>query len=482
MRAQSVRVRLTAWYLAVLAIAMALLAAGSWWLFRRSTIAAADAGLGERIENVTRFIESMQRQPSTELQEELSEYGQLSGGDTFLEVAEDGKVIYQPPLAGWSDVRFDPVDDAATTFRDRVSPRGPYRAAAVSVARGGRHYRIVAAIPMGQAYAAWNRFGWLLALWLPIVGVIAAAGGYWISGRALAPVDRMTRAAQDISLRNLDRRIDVPRADDELRRLAETFNEMLGRLQASVGDMVRFTADASHELRTPVTLIRATTELALSRPRSDDAYREALAEVLEHAERMSVLVADLLSLARADAGVEPGEMLPTDLRSVAEEAARAVQPAVRQRGLAFELDTRAGAMIDGAPESLRRLLLILLDNAIKYTPPGGWVQLAVGRGDRGATIEATDSGPGIDAAERPFIFDRFYRGAVARAQTEGSGLGLSLARTIVERHGGVIDVGSGPGGRGCRILIHLPPRSPEADEHRGGTDERRPELTDIVPG
>jgi signal transduction histidine kinase len=458
---RSIRTRLTVWYLAALVAVMLTLAGGSWWLFRRSMLAAADNSLTARIEGVHQFIDAMQRDLKPgELDDELQEYGQLTAGEALLEVIEgSNRVLYRPAIPGWAEVRLaDPVS-TDLIFRDRVSQNRPYRVGARSFVVHDQPYRVIAAIPMGPAYAAWRRFGWVLALVLPGIGLAAAAGGYWISGRALAPVDRITRTVQAISLRSLDRRLEVPGPEDEIRRLAVTFNEMLTRLQSSVADVVGFTAEASHELRTPVSLIRTTAEIALSRPRTDDEYREALNQVLAQAERMSALVGDLLALARADAGVEPREMTTVDLRSLAEAAVRAMRPAADARALHLDLAAVA-ADVRGTPESLYRLILIVLDNAIKYTPRGGDVRIRVqpaGTGPAGvATIEITDTGSGIDPLERPYIFNRFYRGATARTLADGSGLGLSLAQTIVERHHGAITIESGPAGRGCRVHVRLP--------------------------
>ena len=181
-------------------------------------------------------------------------------------------------------------------------------------------------------------------------------------------MDRITRAVQAISLRSLDRRLDVPGPEDEIRRLAVTFNEMLTRLQSSVADVVRFTAEASHELRTPVSLVRTTAEVTLSRPRSADEYRDALAQILAQAERMSVLVDDLLALARPDAGVDAREMMTVDLRGLGRRRRATCARAADTRGLHLDLDL-AAAEVRGTPESLCRLFLIVLDNAIN-TPRG----------------------------------------------------------------------------------------------------------------
>ena len=267
----------------------------------------------------------------------------------------------------------------------------------------------------------------------------------------------MTQDVQAITVRSLERRLDASMADVELQRLAATFNEMLARLQAAVSDMSQLTADASHELRTPVTLVRATADLALTRERSPDEYRDALREVLAHAERMSALVDDLLALARVDAGVEPRERTLADLGEVARSAANDVRAAVTRAGVDLDLQVpEAPVAVAGTPESLRRLLLILLANAIRYTPAGGriTVRLEPEPAVQAGTLHVIDTGIGIDPAERPHVFDRFYRGAAARAMAvDGSGLGLAIAKAIVARLGGTIVINDPPPGGGCHIQV-----------------------------
>jgi heavy metal sensor kinase len=469
---QSIRMRLTAWYLAILAVALAALAGGSWWLLRRSVVDAANSSLEARIIGVRLFLDGMARESTpAEMVDEFREYSQLTLGETLLEVRDGaGTELVRPTMPGWEALRIAdaPAAGPPVMSADRTSQGRPFRVAAARIVVQGRPYHVIAAIPMGAADNALDRFGWLLGVLLPTVLLFAAVGGYWLSRRALAPVDRMTRAAQAITVRNLDRRLDVPAADDELRQLAMTFNDMLARLQAAVAEMVRLTAEASHELRTPVSLVRATAEVALARDRPAGDYREALAEVLEHAERMSSLVDDLLTLARSDAGVEPRETTTVDLRQVAADAARAVQSTSLRKPLTVDLDLPDTPVdVEGQAESLRRLVLILLDNAVKYTPPGGHVRLsvAVRRGEDAGreevAIDVVDTGIGIDAADLPHVFNRFYRGAAARhAAADGSGLGLSIARTIVERGGGTIALEAGPGGRGCRAVVRLPRARP----------------------
>jgi heavy metal sensor kinase len=449
------------WYLAVLAAAIAVLAVGAWALLRRSVNEAADATLHARLDGVTRFIEAVEKElPKEEVADEFHEYAALTPGDTLLEVVDSaGTVLVKPTANGWSELTTGvAASDAAPLAVDRSLQGRPYRILAGVVSAGGRAYRVIVALPMSAAHDALTRFGWWLTGLAPVVLLLAGAGGYWISRRALVPIEQLTRSVQDITVRNLDRRLDVPATDDELRRLAETFNGMLARLQAAVADMARLTAEASHELRTPVALVRATAEVALSRERPAEEYRQALADVQQEAERMSTLVDNLLALARADAGVDAQDTASVDLRAVASAAARTVEPAMARRSLQFDVETSDRPVtVTGSEDALRRLMLILLDNALRYTDPGGTVRLrTVPAGDAQATIEVVDNGLGIDPADRQRVFDRFYRGAAARARAaDGAGLGLSIARAIVIRHGGTIALDPAPGGRGCVARVML---------------------------
>ena len=461
MRGVSIRIRLTLGYLAVLAAATLALAGGGWWLFDKSLDEAADASMAARLEGTRRFIDATKQElPPEELLDEFQEFGNLTSGSVLLEVAEaSGRVLCRPVLAAWDTL--DPplsTPDMLTVVDSRIGGE-PYRTAATTIQVGGERYRVTMAVAMGTAEAARRRLGWLLLALVPGVLVIAAAGGWWLSGRALAPVDRMIHDVQQISLTNPGQRLDIPAPGDELSRLASTFNEMLARWQKAFGDMARFTADASHELRTPVALTRTTADLALARPRTVDEYRMALGDVLTYSERMSRLVDDLLRLARSDAGMEAAPTSLVDLRDVADEAAREMRPAFDRRPLALTVSRPdAAAPVNGSRESLRRLLVILLDNALKYTPIGGSVRVHVAVDERAtparAVVQVIDTGVGIDAVDRARVFDRFYRGTDARAVSpDGSGLGLSIARAIADRHAASISVSETTASGGCTVEV-----------------------------
>ena len=462
MTRRSIRVRLTLWYLAVLVPATLALAAGSWWLARRSVNDEVDRTLHARIDGARTFLTDMagEHLSARHMKEEFGEYVELSRGEALLDVTDSsGAVLSRPGLAGWPTLAAGL--DATASPMDRALNGDPFRVASQTFAAGTSQFHVVVAMPVRADRDALRRFAWMLAGLVPIVLVIAGVGGYAIAGRALAPVDRMTRIVQETTLRNLDRRLDVPAADDELRRLAVTFNDMLGRMQAGVADLTRLTAEASHELRTPVSLVRTTAEVALSRPRSTDEYREALEDVLGHAVRLSALVGNLLALARADAGVEASEQVRVDLAALARELGQDFRAAALARSLGLVVAADAPVQVMGDPASLRRLLVILLENAVAYTPEGGRIELSITGGASStaptAVVDVVDTGIGIDPAERARLFERFYRGAAARQQTaEGSGLGLSIARAIVERAHGTIALAAGPGGRGCHARVILP--------------------------
>ena len=468
----SIRAKLTAWYVGVLAVTTLLFAGASWWLSTQSVLRATDTGLRARVDGVRAFLDN----PGTELtveslREEFEEYAELTRGEALLDVVDaSGVVLCRPSIAGWSDLVAAVPAASSSGLRpeDRVLGGLPFRVASAQLVAHDRGYHVTVAAPMKPAYEALNRFHRLLLGLLPFLVALAGAGGYWISRRALAPVDQMTREVQAITVQSLGRRLDVPHADDELRRLATTFNNVLERLQVAVADIVRFTADASHELRTPVSLIRTTAELALRRERDPDDYRTALAEIDTHAQHMSGLVNDLLALARTDAGIELHGQSSVDVTKVAADAGSEIGDFAVPNGVKIRTSLpETPIYVTGDEASLKRLLLILLENAVKYSRPGGEVSVLVqSQGDDGpVVIDVCDEGIGIEPSERARLFERFYRGSRARQHApDGTGLGLSIADTIVKRYRGTIDIGASDtaNGNGCNVTVCLPREAPSA--------------------
>jgi two-component system OmpR family sensor kinase len=306
-----------------------------------------------------------------------------------------------------------------------------------------------------------------LLLFAGLAGVfLAALGGWFLAGRALRPVDRITETAAEIAAsagteRSLATRLEVPPTGDELARLATTFNRMLDRIQAAFTAQRRFIADASHELRTPLTAIRGNLDV-LSRqasaepetPNSD--YVEALADLRRESSRMGRLLEDLLTLARTDAApdLDTLRLRPCRLDELASDVLRTA--ATLANGQHVELVAPDPVTILGDPDRLQQLMLVLLDNALLHTPPEGTLTLSVGQSSDVATIAVADTGSGIAPEHLPHLFDRFYRADSARArESGGTGLGLAIARAIAESHHGKISVASEVG-KGTTFTVTLP--------------------------
>jgi heavy metal sensor kinase len=291
----------------------------------------------------------------------------------------------------------------------------------------------------------------LLALF-PLALAAAGAGGLALANRALAPVDRITRAASEISERDLSRRLPVG-GRDELGRLATTFNALIARLQQAFERQRRFTADASHELRTPLSLIQAITSQKLMRPREPEEYEQTLRQIDEAAAYMAKLVAHLLTLARADAGQVTLEQEPLELTELLEHVAAQVG---ETSGWAIPIYADGPAPVVGDAIRLTELFLNLLENAVKYTPPAGTIEIHVCHNPDSVKVAVRDTGIGIPPEHLPHVFDRFYRVDKARSrEAGGTGLGLAISRWIAEAHGGSIHAESKPG-EGTMMTVTLP--------------------------
>jgi two-component system heavy metal sensor histidine kinase CusS len=276
---------------------------------------------------------------------------------------------------------------------------------------------------------------------VPLFVVAGAIGGYWLSRRALAPVDAMTAKARAIGIANLSERLPALRTKDELQRLTETWNEMLDRLERSVSNISQFTGDASHELRTPIAIIRLAAESALRRGRSEEEYRRALEHVYRESNNMAVLIENLLFLAHADTQQqEPSELV--ELTSLTQAACLDLAPVGNAKHVDVahvKLGRPMRVLGDGV--ALVRLFRILLDNAIKYTPEGGSVRVELEQEQGGFVVRVIDTGIGIPEGVRDRVFERFFRVDASRnKELGGYGLGLAIAFTIVKQHRGRIIV------------------------------------------
>jgi heavy metal sensor kinase len=428
----SIRTRLTLWYSVVLLAGLVLLSAGIWVTVSHSLRASLDDSLTEHAAGVITVLRTeSESENSNHLSEELNEYATATPGGNLMEIRDaQGHPILQSKTVAM------PVSGSAPAFAEQTSNSVRYRTFTTTVAVNGQPYRVLVATPMDATEVTLRRVRWLLLWSAPAVLLLASLGGIWISRRALAPVDEITLAARSIGIQSLSRRLDVPSTGDELQRLSETWNEMLARLEAAVKRLSQFTADASHELRTPVALIRTTAELTLRRERSPETYREALRQVVLESERTSRLVDDLLLLARADAGLPSLALERMELTPLVRDVCQQGQVLAESRQLQIStVAPEEPVFVEANDPALRRMLLLLLDNAMKYTPVGGRIVLSVDRDPGGATVAVRDTGIGIPETALPHVFERFYRVDESRNRDAGgTGLGLSIAKWIAERH------------------------------------------------
>ncbi len=461
MKKLSIGSRLTLWYLAIFAAAQLLFGVTMWVALRQELYTAADDALKAQIEDLTNFLKSQKKKNMNvpKLREEASEAYDLEHSGDFLQIYdEDGNWIFRAPALVRNQFALAaPATIKHQSFRNVQLANQPFRFLTQRIEVNGRFYTVQTGVPTSQIVATLSLFRRYLLMLAPLLLLAAASGGYWLSHKALSPVDALTRTARSIGGNNLGERLEKLATGDELQRLSDTLNEMLARIESAFLRVTQFTADASHELRTPISLIRTEAEIALRKSRGDAEYREALRHILLEAERTSSLVEELLSLARADSGRESLHLTLVDLCAVIPEIANEWQHLIEARNLQFtqQFPHRAIPVLADR-RALQRLLAILLDNAVKYTPPPGVVKIGLEvQGDK-AVITVHDSGIGIAEPDQTKIFERFYRVDKARSrQLGGAGIGLAIAEWIVQQHHGSIAVQSSVG-KGSTFLIGFP--------------------------
>jgi len=451
------RARITAWYFTVLVVAFTSFAWISELGFQHSIEITVNDASRANLESIQRVLARAAPKGIQEVKAELNELEGVWAGAALLEVSDaHGRMIFQSDPFQRPYGTLPPMKKREVTFYTINLDNLQYRIAMREAEVNGQTLRVRAAVPTEPFDQALDRFRLMLKETLPFLIVLASLAGYWLSGRALAPVNAIIKTARAVGVQNLSVRLAVPPANDELRRLTETLNAMLGRIEASVKRITQFTADASHDLRTPVALIRASAELALRRPRTEDEYRETLLRIRATSEETTHLIENLLTLARADAGateLQFGEIdLVPHLEKIAEEAG--ILAAGKGIHVTWELPD-SPVRVSADPAAIERLLLIVIENAVKYTPSCGKIEMRLSNGAGNARIEIRDSGIGISDKDLPHIFERFYRADQARSRDGGSGLGLAIARWIVDLHSGLIEAQS-TFGNGSLFRITLP--------------------------
>jgi heavy metal sensor kinase len=454
------RTRLTLWYLLTLAVILALLLIFLYWQVQRSMLVQMDAALrlaasqalvGVEAEGERLVFQDTANDPvRRRLSDDFAVYLLGPDGAPWDALSRRDEFAPQAPQSGLRTVFYD--NDLWRVYSEPISP-------AAGTGEGG-WIQVAQEMEAITDAAASLRNQMLVAS--PLALLLAGLGGFFLAGRALQPIERITRTAQGINAGDLARRIDYRGPADEIGRLAATFNRMLDRLEAAFERERRFTGDAAHELRTPLTAMKGRIQVTLSRPRPAAAYVETLQEMEGQVDRLIHLSNDLLFMARLDQNgrgtlrrdaVSVGDLLPIVIDQV--------RPLAEGKGIEIDYDAPGDVKVEGDLDLLIRLFLNLLDNAVKYTPAGGKVAVTAETAVADAVITISDTGPGIPAEHLPHLFERFYRVEEARGRAPdkerqgGAGLGLAIAAEIVNVHDGRIQVKSRPG-EGATFTVRLP--------------------------
>ncbi len=446
---------------------LALFGASAWIAMRASVLETVDHDLQARIGDVQNFVRKEAAISRAQLEEEFREHALLGLGGGLVQVLDEkGRVLYRSerlPANSLQAVTPAP-HDSMLNYSTQSQGGADLRVVSGAITTGGSVFMVQVAEPLHDFQDSTTRFEHMLLILGPVFLALAGFGGLWISTRALAPVDRITSAARRISIANLSSRLAEPAANDELRRLTVTLNEMLGRIEAAVQRIVQFTADASHELRAPLTLIQTAADFSLRRDRSREDLLDAMRKIARESNRSARLIDDLLLLARADSGHEEMHLAPVDLTPSVQDAAEQALTLGQSKEIGVSITVPGEPVLVHADEAaLARLWLILLDNAVKYTEAGGNIHFSVTARDAFAQVVLRDTGIGIAPEDLPKVFDRFWRADKVRSRAMGgAGLGLSIAQWIVERHQGTIEIGSE--GQGSTVIVQLPRCTVDAAE------------------
>jgi two-component system OmpR family sensor kinase len=482
----TLRARLTAWYSIVLALLLLVFSVTSYLLFSRAANRRTDADLTELANSFLVTFQDELKDPDkpgglqSAARQAMLEH--RVRGDTILIADAAGKImassadlmpsgapansIASRALASSSFQNFMIVaSQSDRQFQGIAGEKGGFRAYSMRFSAGGQSLMLVILRSLHSQREMLHQvrvaFSWLIPLSVLLVG----CGGYFLARRSLAPVAAMGEQAESIGAANLHERLDVRNANDELGRLAGTFNGLLDRLDRSFERQRRFISDASHELRTPVSILRGDAEVALSQlSRSPEEYRESLAVLYEEAQRLARIVEDMFTLTRADAGEYRLAQSDFYLDELAADSVRATRALAQAKRITLAVAAPEEMPVRADEDLLRRMILNLLDNAIKYTPPGGCVSVTCGSLPDAYELSVTDSGPGIPAEMQSRVFERFFRADRARSRTGaegGAGLGLAIARWIAEAHLGQIELVRSDA-TGSKFTVWIPASSENA--------------------
>lgn len=445
----SVRARLTLWFCTVFFLGFVLLAFCAYLGLRSTVVNVVDAELSSRLVGLDNFLaEHLVRLTTAKLQHEISDHAALKPALLVLE-DPSGQFLY----CGASVRSL--CDNSSMSQTPVLTRTSDLRILSVVRIIRGAPYRIRIASDLSFERTILGNFSFWLLLIAPLAGLAAACGGYWLSGRALEPVRGIIREVHAIGEHSLDHRLAVPATGDDIQLLSETLNSMLDRVDRAFCQVRKLTANASHELRTPISIIRTSAEIALLNARPTvESHRQALIQICAEAEKNTRLLDHMLMLARTDSGAQTFQFSRVSLAKSVRQAISACHHLADAKEIQLNYVEEGDGQLWADAGHLQRLWLLLIDNAVKYTPVGGRVTVRTYVDVNGKPIcSTTDTGIGIAAADLPHIFDRFYRAENARLKSDvGSGLGLEIAKWIVEVHDATLSVDSSLT-RGSRFCV-----------------------------
>jgi heavy metal sensor kinase len=457
---RSVRVRLTLWYVGVMLLVLGVYAGAVYTVVRDNSSQRLDDHLKENFDWAYDMLAL--RQDGS-----IAPYDETGEGDSpWLQVySPDGLLLWDTPEARRnpvpaSDQLAKNPDERIVTVPNEKPPFVAYRVMSGRAKIGSRPVVVQVAASESSIMQDQRQLLYVLLLGLPAAVALAGVCGYGLARRALAPVNRMAERARSINAEQLNARLPVDNPDDELGRLATVFNQTFARLESSFERMRHFTSDASHELRTPLTAMRSVGEVGLRGRRDEAAYREIIGSMLEEVDRLALLVDRLLMLSRADTGQAKLSVDVVDLPGLAQEVAEQLGVLAEEKEQSIQVHFSDVGQWTGDRVVLRQALLNLVDNAIKYSPNGGRIEIRVAEVDDRTIIDVSDTGPGIPSELQSRIFDRFYRVDKARSRENGgTGLGLAIAKWAVEVNGGQLTL-EPENGTGSCFRIALPRTAP----------------------
>jgi heavy metal sensor kinase len=463
MNVRSIRFRLISRFTVLLLLVMLGFGAFTYWRVRTYIVDVIASSMKHRAQQIAQTMLHDSPIDESYISNEIETRYAPESNDRFIRITRgDGSVLYCSHIP--ADRSFTPANvpypKAQTGNSDIREEALPNEAKMVIAAI---RYPVIQGsylVEVGTSLAGADRvisaLLWTLAAGLLAIMSLTVLGGWTLMNRALSPVRDITNAARDITTRDLRRRLPVPNTGDEIADLSTVLNQMIGRLEESFENVSRFTADASHELRTPLTIIRGELEGIIAHARLHEEARTSLGTLHEEVERMVMIVQRLFALSRLDMGEAQAERVKFDLARLAATTVDQMSLLAEEKGISLQCLTKGPVHVEGDRTRLKQIIVNLVDNAIKYTPDGGAVEVIVSSKNGTALVEVRDNGPGIPESAIPHIFERFYRvDEVHSRDIEGAGLGLAIVRSIVTAHGGTVSVRNEPMA-GCRITVSLP--------------------------